>query len=395
MNSTLGNSMKIAFLLGDAAISGGTYVILQHALYLKRIGHDVTIFFIYFNCKKWHEAFDNITFKYIYDYKNEHFDIAIATWWKTVFFLEKIKATQKLYFVQSIESFFINNSQFELKKEINSTYKINLPIITESSWIKNYLKKKYNSDATVVKNGIRKDYLFPPANGGLKRRVLIEGPVDVDFKNVPRTIALCKKYSSFEIWLLTSSPIKSFPGVSKVFSNIPAHQVGDIYRECDYIVKLSYVEGMFAPPLEMFHCGGTAIVYNVTGHEEYMFNNFNSIIIKESDEKALGNAIQSLEKDPKLLSKLKYNAIITASLWPDWSISSKNFSDAILAASTKQLHWENLYTSTKTSRFTLMSFLSKIPFFLTFYRKFCLNVMCPYLYPFLPNRGKRKKDIEL
>lgn len=152
---------------------------------------------------------------------------------------------------------------------------------------------------------------------------------------------------------------------------------------------------MFAPPLEMFHCGGTAIVYNVTGHEEYMFNNFNSIIIKESDEKALGNAIQSLEKDPKLLSKLKYNAIITASLWPDWSISSKNFSDAILAASTKQLHWENLYTSTKTSRFTLMSFLSKIPFFLTFYRKFCLNVMCPYLYPFLPNRGKRKKDIEL
>jgi hypothetical protein len=38
-----------------------------------------------------------------------------------------------------------------------------------------------------------------------------------------------------------------------------------VYRSCDILGKLSYVEGMFGPPLEMFHCGWTAIVYNVTG----------------------------------------------------------------------------------------------------------------------------------
>jgi len=92
----------------------------------------------------------------------------------------------------------------------------------------------------------------------------------VFFKNVEKTIELCLQSDADEIWLLTSTEISEYPGVDKCFSRVAIEKTPEIYRSCDVLVKLSYVEGMFGPPLEMFHCGGTAIVYDVTGHDEYI-----------------------------------------------------------------------------------------------------------------------------
>ena len=384
--------MKIAFIIGDAAISGGTYVILQHALYLKQHAHDITIYYHTYNCKSWHEAFDHIKFHDIKQYNDKDmFDIAIATWWQTVFDLEKIQAKRKCYFVQSIESFFEKDSNTEIKKSINSTYSINLPVITEATWIKDYLFKKYNTAATIVRNGIRKDFYYPNTKSSYKNRILIEGPVHVDFKNVPRTIYLCKKHTNCELWLLTSSDIKSFHGVSKIFSRVPASETGDIYRECDFIVKLSYVEGMFAPPLEMFHCGGTAIVYNVTGHDEYMINNENSLIVKEGDELSVINALKKLENDHEFLEKLKNNALKTASCWPDWNESSKHFDAALLNIPEVMIDFKNLYPIPSPKKQSIcLKIYSKIKQFI---QKHGRNIIYQYIYTHMPNRGKRIKDI--
>lgn len=387
--------MKIAFLIGDTAIGGGTYVILQHALFLHKSGHAVTILYLFNQCTPWHEAFDVLNFSDLNKTPcDAQFDIAIGTWWKTVFYLEHIDAKKKIYFVQSIESYFVKDDSNDLKKKINSTYEVGLPVITEASWIQKFLKKKYNTESMLVPNGVRKDYLFPRQGQCLKKRILIEGPVDVDFKNVPRTIALCRKNTSWEIWLLTSSPISRFPGVSKVFSNIAASKVGDIYRECDILVKLSYVEGMFGPPLEMFHCGGTAIAYNVTGHDEYMHNNYNSIIIQEGNEKDLTTALCTIQNSPQVLARLKKNALITASLWPDWTFSSQKFAEALFSLNQPDYQWKKLYHQHKNQPCGLLratlgrsSLIKKIKHKIMYY------ILSPFIYPLMPHRGKRKKEI--
>lgn len=41
---------------------------------------------------------------------------------------------------------------------------------------------------------------------------------------------------------------------------------------------------MFGPPLEMFHCGGTSIVYDVTGHDEYIVHDKNGLVAKTDDD---------------------------------------------------------------------------------------------------------------
>jgi len=330
--------MKIAFLCGGLGISGGNYVVIQHALFLQEKGHDVALITLFekenFDLT-WHTALQKIRIINM-DQLIESFDLLIATWWRTAYHLSQIKAKKYAYFVQSIESRFHEVNAYKLAHYIEGTYFFGLPVITEASWIVKYLEEKTTTNfIELVRNGVRKDLysltgptLAPREPGRL--RVLVEGPMDLFFKNVPKTIELCRKSDADEIWLLTSTQINHYKGVDKVFSQVPIDKTAEIYRSCDVIVKLSYVEGMFGPPLEMFHCGGTALVYDVTGHDEYIQHEQNALVVMRDDEEAVIDYLNALKKDRNLLARLQAGAIATAQLWPGWSVSSTLFETALL-----------------------------------------------------------------
>ena len=114
-------------------------------------------------------------------------------------------------------------------------------------------------------------------------------------------------------------------GVDRVFSRIPYRDTPAIYSKCDLIVKLSLVEGMFGPPLEMFHCGGTAIVYDVSGFDEYIKHEHNALVVKTGDESKVVEYINYLYSDRQSLHQLQSNALKTAMEWRDWNQSSMEF----------------------------------------------------------------------
>jgi transposase len=86
---------------------------------------------------------------------------------------------------------------------------------------------------------------------------------------------------------------------------------------------------MFGPPLEMFHCGGTAIVYNVTGHDEYIVHGRNALLAECHDEAAVVRFVRQLKDFSLFLEALKANAIDAAAQWPDWPASTAQFRDAM------------------------------------------------------------------
>jgi hypothetical protein len=330
--------------MGSAEISGGTYVIFEHALYLQSVGADVTMVPMepvsaVNTC--WHPALGRLTFKTFDEVVGTRFDLAMATWWRTIYELHRIEASQYCYFVQSIESWFYPDEDVAVRNLANSTYLFGLPTITEANWIQAHLRDQFEIGAYLVKNGCSKAVYrtdgpaeSPRTVGRL--RVLVEGPLGVDFKNIARTIALLRKTVADEIWLLTISQISSYPGVERVYSRLPAYDCAKIYRSCDVLVKLSYVEGMFGPPLEMFHCGGTSVVYNVTGHDEYIVNDRNALVVPSGDENGAIAAVNALKRQPELLSRLKQGALATAQRWPDWTDVSPQFHRALAAIIDKE-----------------------------------------------------------
>ena len=338
--------MKIVFLLGSPDISGGTYVIFEHATRLNRLGHPVTIATetpVDKSRYEWHPFAGTLIWKTFASLDQEYFDLAIATWWQSVFQLSQINSRKYIYFIQSIESRFFETRDPEdaafrdvdiLSQWCENTYRLSLPVITEAKWIQEYLLEHHNRSSYLVRNGIRKDIYSDDGPVHQRRkpghlRVLVEGPLGVFFKNVEKTIDLCRQAGVDEIWLLTSSDVIVYPGVDQCFSRVPISKTAEIYRSCDVLVKLSYVEGMFGPPLEMFHCGGTAIVYDVTGHDEYICHGENSLVVARDNEKQVIDWLKKLKNDSELLDKLKAGARKTANTWPDWDVAAEQFRLAI------------------------------------------------------------------
>jgi O-antigen biosynthesis protein len=322
--------MKLAFLLGSADISGGTFVIFEHAARLRAAGHDVVLLTeepMAESRFSWHPEAASLPRQTMQQAAHESFDVVLATWWRTAYDLSKLQSKVYGYFVQSIESRFYPEADVEVRDAVDRTYAFPCRFVTEASWICQHLLTHYGAEACLVRNGIRKDLFSAAGPAVVSRprsglRILVEGPLNVPFKNVERTLALCRAADVGEIWLLTSSATSTVENAARVFSRLPITDTPAVYRSCDLLVKLSYVEGMFGPPLEMFHCGGTAIVYDVTGADEYIRHNRNALVAAVGNEESVIGSLRDLQTNPEILARLKAGACETAAAWPDWNTQS-------------------------------------------------------------------------
>lgn len=328
---------KWVFLLGDIGICGGLNVIFEHALYALDRGNIVMLASrrkLSPEMAKWHKGTERFQYVTLEECQGEEFDVAIATGWTTTYDVSMVEARKYIYFVQSIESRFYYSPRCEMAALADLTYEMPFAYVTEATWIQRYLKREFSQDAKLVRNGINKQLFCEDGERYADReagrlRVLVEGPINSNIKNVSKTIEICKRSEADEIWLLTSSIVDTYEGVDKVFSRLPIEEVAKVYRSCDVLVKLSLVEGMFGPPLEMFHCGGTAITYSITGSEEYIVHGKNALVAEVGDEARVLQYINSLKHDSILLEKMKMGALKTAASWISWDNSSKKFYEVV------------------------------------------------------------------
>jgi hypothetical protein len=328
------NRKKVCFLVGSLSISGGTYVIIQHAAYLHGQGYDVTLAVqesFTAETLGWHDLLSQLHCIPFDTAKSQYFDLVIATWWKTAIEIGAFRAPRYAYFVQSIESRFYRSEEEALRELVDATYEIPVAYITEATWIRDYLTTNYGHDVALVRNGIRKDLYnttgktIAPRDKSSMPRVLVEGHFGVHFKNTALGVRLARKAGAKDIWVLTGSPVRWIPGVSRLFSGVPMSITPDIYRSCDILIKLSTVEGMFGPPLEIFHCGGTALVFDVTGHDEYIVSGQNACVTRKGDLDGVVASLRRLLNDRSELVRLQTKAIETAHSWPSWDESSAAF----------------------------------------------------------------------
>lgn len=329
--------MKWIILLADARICGGVNVIFEHIAYAHSQGVEVTVV----SSKKlsavdmqWHYAADCAEYRTYEECSGVFYDVAIVTGWNTAYEVYQIQARKYVYFVQAVESRFHKNQNTMGAKLAEMTYVLPFQYVTEASWIRKYLSDMYGWQAELIQNGINKNVFHDKVRPYVARqkgklRVLVEGNVESWRKNVEDTVKVCRQSEADEIWLLTSSDIRMYEGVDRVFSKIPMRDVPRIYASCDVLVKLSLVEGMFGPPLEMFHCGGTAITYDIEGAEEYIVHGYNALVAPKDDLEIVLSYINELKRNSEELSILKRNAKNTAQKWRGWEYASEEFYEKI------------------------------------------------------------------
>lgn len=333
---------KIGFLLWELGISGGAGSIFEHARGLAQNGntvHLITRSSQREDLMEWHRISASLPHPRIklIDLSiasQEKYDFVVLTYWATIFMAPYVQARTYTYFVQSIESRFVESDRLLARHCIESTYSLPFGFICGASWIENYLARVHKRAACVVRNGIDKDSFCVEGPATAPRlttgiRVLVEGSADIWFKNVSQSIRCAREGGAAEVWLLTPTPVSSVEGVDRLFSQVTRFMVPEIYRACDLILKLSVVEGMFLPPLEMFHCGGTCVVFDVSGHDEYVVHGINGLVARTGKYDEVIHYLRILTDNEDALQVLRNGAVETAKRWGTWEESSARFSASL------------------------------------------------------------------
>lgn len=353
--------MKIVFMLPVVGISGGINVVVQHAQFLAENGNE-----IYLAAWQHNEvAYDSFLlgrrrkFRLIdwNEAQKMSWDIAIATWWPTIFELDKVDALKTVLLLQAWEGQFYQYKMQAQNDFIRALSSPGLHFIVIANWLREALIDYAGIESTSISvslNGISQHFF----NVELKKdrdKVLIEGSLKDPRKNVLKSATILEQLS-IPYSILTSSRevISRKYNPSEIYQAIEYSKVPEIYASHSVLFKLSSAEGMFGPPLEMFATGGTAVVWDVEGSEEYMRHTFNSLLAPVGNFRKAKEQMQILWNSSELLNELSENAKRTAGKWLTWKESSEKFQD-ILQNIPNKINTNKNYSSWVKHRDEIMS----------------------------------------
>ena len=327
---------RIGFIVAGTAISGGLAVILGHVRNLINHGHDAFIINLGIDDDiSWYGDLDIpviLAKDFLQNYKLD-LDIAVATFWKTVNFLETIRAKRKIYFVQSDERLFYNDDS--TKENVSDTYKKEFEYFVVAHWIAKMLNHDFGiQQIDVVANGVNSEIFYPSAATDKipyqrRPRILIEGPIGVDFKCVFEAYSAASALD-VDVWLITSDrPAPTHWNLEKSFVNLDHRKMAEVYRDCDIFLKLSRVESFCLPALEAMACGVPVILGQVKGGIEYAQNGNNCLVVDQDDFEGVRKAITSVLTNDNLRRKLVTGGLKTANEWT-WARSCEHMLSTLI-----------------------------------------------------------------
>lgn len=322
--------MKVAFVIPDLNLSGGILTVLQHAIRL-RSTHGIAAELVYQHPARpgWeYEQIRDVSTRSYEDALSRHYDVAVATWWGTTVPLFDVSADRYAYFVQSLEDrFYVSHDSTKLLAA-SLTYELPVTFLTAAQWISDTLRTlRPDVPCFYVRSGIDKEtFSYPePLDVRLERplRILIEGRPDVWFKGVNEALAATDAMREPRHVTLVAPYAAKEASADRVLGPLNHAQLARAYRQSDVVLKLSRIEGMYAPPLEGFHCGTTTVTTPVTGHEEYVVHGWNGLVVDWDDTVGTARFLDLLSRDRRLLHFLRRNAVATARAWPNWDQSTQ------------------------------------------------------------------------
>lgn len=310
---------NIAFVLPSTQISGGVNVVIKHCNILRDSGVDVTIISM-------SEDDDNITNKdgeiNVISYHKHSFHglfrKCVATLWSTTTFLNTYpKIKERYYLVQSFETgFYEPGNHMRIWANLTYNYFSDIKYVTISNWCENWLKQKFNKKVKYAPNGIDLSlFKYKEREFNNKVKILVEGNPNDHYKNVDESFEITNKLDpeKFEIWYLSyNGKPKEWYRVDKFLQKVPYDKVGEVYSQCDILIKSSKLESFSYPPLEMMATGGIAVVAPNEGNEEYLLHEQNCMLYEQGNIDSALKMIQTVCENEELRKRLINNGLKTA-----------------------------------------------------------------------------------
>ncbi len=332
---------RVGFVLPAMGIYGGINIVLNWAAILAKCGYHIDLILpssavgarVPFLSEQDGRLLHQISER---DARRHHYHAVLATIWPGIAQLVELHADHYAWFMQAYEGQFLELNT-PAQADFDELVASELNVVTTAHWLRQHILRHYNFEpkqTSCVVSGLDKSLWKPVPRdplrpGGRPVHFLVEGPPADPRKNVARTIRLLEGLGLSYTWVGSAVDRSLVGGNCRgVQEKVPYERMPQVYGSADVLVKASNSEGMFGPPLEMFATGGTAAVWHVQGAEEYMTDQYNSLLVPMNSWSRLAEAVLELADDPHRVQTLQENALATAEAWPTWEEQA----DQIVAA---------------------------------------------------------------
>ncbi len=292
--------LRLAWLLEDTGLAGGTRVVMAQADALLARGHQTTLI-TKGQPLTWRES--KAAWTYVDSFEaidGRDFDFVIGTFWTTLPSAFAIGGSRGIHFCQGYEgSFTAYRAQ---KAEIDAAYALPLPKITVSPHLVQ-ICRRFNEDSTYI-GQIVDDVFFrdPQFRHPPRFRVLLVGPSQADFKGVDIGYAAVKhaRRRGAELDLIRVSqwpPADGEPSAeaSEFHVGLTSAAMAELIASCDiYLGPSRHQEGFGLPAAEAMASGLPAVLSAIPsflsfdGHRDY------AVFAEEGDAAGLGDGLLQL-----------------------------------------------------------------------------------------------------
>lgn len=323
--------MKINFVIWYLKCNGGNRILFEMANRLQERGYKVSITtsggdyswfplkvkvnFIptHFN----YPSIKNMAISFISFLKHmPETDLNVATWCFTAYLVKLAKKGKPLYYCQNYEPLFFNNRLIKIL--VKKTYEMDMPLISNSSWLKNLIFVNHNKDSFFVPNGIDTKLFRPKKvkkNPNLKRIVCQAKDYLIwkgtqDFLKAMKIVM--KKRKDIELVFYGLKDLKTKPSFPYKFIYFPSdEELVNLYNSADIVVCPSWFESFNMPPIEAMACG-TPVITTRFGSEDFAVDYENCLVVHPRQPEQMAEKILELLNNENLQKKFRKNGIKTA-----------------------------------------------------------------------------------
>ena len=245
-------------------------------------------------------------------------NIYIATAWQSFIptsIISKRDSIPMMYYVQADETEFSGNLLY--KKEVTKTYVNDTPKFTQSKWLVDEFKNKFDVELNYIGFGIDHNKFYPRDINPEKilftiaRGERIKGfPIFIHAVN-----RLWKMRQDFKVFIAGSKS-----AIDKEYIQFPYDYLGwinndehlaELYSRTIF-VNTGLNEALPMPPLEAMACGGCVVMSSNGGSVEYAKNRENCLLTKPGDDKELTETLDFALSSNSIRETMRLEAIRTA-----------------------------------------------------------------------------------
>jgi glycosyltransferase involved in cell wall biosynthesis len=250
-------------------------------------------------------------------------DVVVATAWQSapVVAAAPSRCGAKFYLVQHYESLYHGDPA-----AVDATYRLPLSKIVISTWLRDVLRERFDSDAEILVTPVDRALFRPvPVETTTPRPRVLMLHHDYAWKGVADGLAAVARARAQApgLWLVGFGvkPPRDRSPYDEFHADPPQTGLASLYSGADIYLCPSWDEGLGMPPMEAMACGAALVTYDNGGCRDYARDGETALVAPRRDVAALGSALGRLATDAALRARVAAAGLAHVTTAFDWDRS--------------------------------------------------------------------------